>query len=60
MPTWVWLLITLLGWLLQWLDERDELTPAQIERMNKVMRAMRDVRAEALKLGCSDYSKEDW
>ena len=52
MPIWIGLLLSLLGWLVQWLWNRHELTEYQKDKINVVMFRMAQVEKRACFLGC--------
>ena len=52
MPIWFSLLLTLLGWLLQWLLSREQLTASQVERVNGMLEKAWLVEGRATRMGC--------
>ena len=52
MPIWIGLLITLIGWLLNWLWDRESLTLNQQEKLNRLINDFRLIESRAVFLGC--------
>ena len=56
MPLWFGLLLTLLGWLVQWLltrSQKDGLDSGQVAKLNDFIAKAREAEALAVSMGCT-------